>query len=87
MRGTTISKGTMNYFGSFSQQRTWAPLAQGADGRTRSVDISTLQLPDKVGAWAPTERLRPPKGMAGAESGESRGARKHAWAHSLARKK
>ena len=31
MRGTTFTKGKMNYFGSFSQQRTWAPLAQGAD--------------------------------------------------------
>ena len=30
MRGTTFTKGKMNYFGSFSQQRTWAPLAQGA---------------------------------------------------------
>ena len=33
MRGTTFTKGKMNYFGSFSQQRTWAPLAQGAVGR------------------------------------------------------
>ena len=30
MRGTTFTKGKMNYFGLFSQQRTWAPLAQGA---------------------------------------------------------
>ena len=30
MRGTTFTKGKMNYFGSFSQQRTWASLAQGA---------------------------------------------------------
>ena len=33
MRGTTVTKGKMNYFGLFSQQRTWAPLAQGAAGR------------------------------------------------------
>ena len=32
MRVTTFTKGKMNYFGSFSQQRTWAPLAQGEVG-------------------------------------------------------
>ena len=30
MRRTTFPKSKMNYFESFGQQRTWAPLAQGA---------------------------------------------------------
>ena len=38
MRGTTFTKGKMNYFGLFSQQRTWAPLAQGATGLAVSED-------------------------------------------------
>ena len=29
MRRTTFPKSKMNYFESFGQQRTWAPLAQG----------------------------------------------------------
>ena len=44
MRGTTFTKGKMNYFGSFSQQRTWAPLAQGALARSlliRSVNLES----------------------------------------------
>ena len=45
MRGTTFTKGKMNYFGSFSQQRTWAPLAQGAAGGlgARVTDFSLRQ--------------------------------------------
>ena len=48
MRGTTFTKGKMNYFGSFSQQRTWAPLAQGEVGPRQ-----LLREPGEIGFQAP----------------------------------
>ena len=44
MRGTTFTKGKMNYFGLFSQQRTWAPLAQGAPAPALASSIDFFGL-------------------------------------------
>ena len=44
MRRTTFPKSKMNYFESFGQQRTWAPLAQGASSPRPAGQFSKMRM-------------------------------------------